>query len=195
MGSSAHKSGRKAARGSSRDLRAAPLGLRAVAFLIDWYLGSLVTALPVAVIATNLGLEMTDQDITSYAAPFGLIAGLLGIVAGLLYYAVVPMLMGGQTLGKRLLKLRIASKDGGSASPLQLLARQGLGLIVIEQAAVGTGTVVQQMISLTLGSTAANVVSWAGIALTLAGFALAVFHRDHRALHDFLAGTKLVKAE
>lgn len=185
-------SSRKAARRASRGMRAAPLGHRVCAFLIDWYVGSLVTALPIAVVAMNLGLEMTDQNIIEYAEPYGLVAGLAGILAGLIYYALVPLVTDGQTLGKRLLKLRIVSADGDPATPLQLVLRQGLGLILLEQDAVGTGTVVQQVLSLTLGSTVSVVSSWIGLVLTLVSFALCLVRKDNRALHDLIAGTKLV---
>lgn len=185
-------SSRKAARRASRGMRAAPLGRRVCAFLIDWYVGSLVTALPIAAVAMNLGLEMTDQNIIEYAEPYGLVAGLAGILAGLIYYALVPLVTDGQTLGKRLLKLRIVSADGDPATPLQLVLRQGLGLILLEQDAVGTGTVVQQVLSLTLGSTVSVVSSWVGLVLTLVSFALCLVRKDNRALHDLIAGTKLV---
>lgn len=185
-------SSRKAARRASRGMRAAPLGRRVCAFLIDWYVGSLMTALPIAVVAMNLGLEMTDQNIIEYAEPYGLVAGLAGILAGLIYYALVPLVTDGQTLGKRLLKLRIVSADGDPATPPQLVLRQGLGLILLEQDAVGTGTVVQQVLSLTLGSTVSVVSSWIGLVLTLVSFALCLVRKDNRALHDLIAGTKLV---
>lgn len=185
-------SSRKAARRASRGMRAAPLGRRVCAFLIDWYVGSLATALPIAVVAMSLGLEMTDQNVLEYAEPHGLVAGLAGILAGFIYNALVPLVTDGQTLGKRLMKLRIVSADGDSATPLQLVLRQGLGLILLEQDAVGTGTVVQQVLSLTLGSTVSVVSGWVGLALTLVSFALCLVRKDKRALHDLIAGTRLV---
>lgn len=185
---------RKAARTAFTGGRAAPFGRRIVAFLINWYVGSLVTAVPVAAVAVSLGYQATDQNVLDYPAPWGLIAAVTGIVAGVVYYGVVPMLTKGQTLGKRLLGLRIVGRDGERATACQLVLRQVLGLILLEQAAVGTSTVVQQVIALLAGATAATVVMWVGYALTLASFAVCGAAPSHRALHDLISGTRVVPA-
>lgn len=188
------RSSRKAARNASRTVRAASFGRRIGAFLVDWYVGSLATAVPVAVVAMRLGLEMTDQNIVGYPPPYGLFAGLAGIAAGAVYYALVPMVLRGQTLGKRIFGLRIAGQHGGAVTPAQLLLRQVIGLILIEQAAVGTGTVVQQVVTLLAGGDVATAVMWMGFALTLASFVLCGVRADRRALHDLIAGTEVVMA-
>lgn len=185
---------RKAARTASRSVRAASFGRRIGAFLVDWYVGSLATALPVACVAMSLGYEMTAQDILAYPAPWGLVAGTAGIAAGIAYYALVPMLAHGQTLGKRLFGLRIAARNGERASAGRLALRQAVGLVLVEQAAVGTGTVVQQVIALLAGAPVAAGVMWAGFALTLASFVLCGVRPDRRALHDLIAGTCVVFA-
>lgn len=182
---------RKAARSSSGSAGAAPFGRRIIAFLIDWYVGSLATALPVACVAMSLGLEMTEQNVLSYPEPMGLAAALLGIAAGVAYYALVPMVFRGQTLGKRLLGLRIIDRDGAPAAPVQLILRQFVGLILIEQAAVGTGAVVQQLVALVAGGDVATIVMWAGFALTLVSLVVCGVRPDRRALHDLIAGTRV----
>lgn len=184
---------RKAARNASRSLRAASLGRRVVAFLIDWYVGSLATAAPIAAVAIYLGYEMTEQNIVDYPAPWGLIAGVAGVAVGLVYYVLVPMLTQGQTLGKRLLRLRIVSRDDGPATMPQLALRQ-MSIILLEQAAVGTSTVVQQVIALLVSSTVAAAIMWVGYALTLVSFAACGVTRGRRALHDLIAGTRVVPA-
>ena len=167
----------------------APIMRRVGAFLIDWYVGALATALPIAVIATQLGREMTDQNIAAYEGQWGLIAGLLGILFGVAYYALVPLLMHGQTLGKRICKVRIVSKDGSDASSLALLGRQVLGLMFIEGASVGTSTVIWQVVHIVTGVNLLVYAMAIGTVVTLVSIAMVGLSAHHRALHDVIFGT------
>lgn len=167
----------------------APIMRRVGAFLIDWYVGALATALPIALIATQLGREMTDQNIAAYEGQWGLIAGLLGILFGVAYYALVPMLMRGKTLGKRICGLRIVSKDGSDVSSLALLGRQVLGLMFIEGASVGTSTVVWQVVHIVTGVNLLVYAMALGTVVTLVSIAMVGMSAQHRALHDVIFGT------
>ena len=88
------------------ELRPAGLGRRFAAYLVDWYLGALATALPVSVVSMKLFGTVQNQNIMTFQPPFGLIAGALGLFAALIYYVAVPVLLWrGQTPGKRWLKI------------------------------------------------------------------------------------------
>ncbi len=167
---------------------------RAGAFLIDWYVGALATALPIAAIAMQLGRDMTDQNIVAYEGSWGLIAGLLGILFGIAYYAGAPLLMRGQTLGKRVCGVRIVAKDGSEASPLALLGRQVLGLMLIEGASVGTSTVVWQVFHIVTGVDVLVNAMAVGTVVTLASIAVAGLGTGHRAIHDMVFGTMVTAA-
>lgn len=181
-------------RGNGPSVSPAPLMRRGVAFLIDWYAGSLVTALPIASIAMQLGRDMSDQDILGFPAPSGLVAGVLGILFGIAYYALVPALMGGQTLGKRLLGVRIVSRRGGPVPPIRIVGRQIVGLMVVEGAAVGTSTVIWQTASLLAGADIVVPALAVGTVTTLASLCVCALNAGHRALHDLLFGTVVVSS-
>lgn len=187
--------GHRKGKGQVQGVAPASFVRRAIAFLIDWYVGALATALPVAYIAMELGKDMADQDILSYPAPSGLTAGALGILFGIAYYALVPMFQNGQTLGKRVMGVRVAALDGSSASPLRLLGRQVLGLMVVEGAAVGTSTVIWQMASLLTGGDIVVPAMAVGTALTLASLVICALNPKRRAIHDLLFGTMVVPAK
>lgn len=165
---------------------------RAGAFLIDWYVGALATALPIVVVAMWLGHDMADQNIVAYEGSWGMVAGLLGILFGIIYYAGVPILMRGQTLGKRILGVRIVAGDGSDASPLSLLGRQVLGLMVIEGASVGTSTVMWQVFHILTGVDVLVNAMAVGTVVTLASIAVAGLSAQHRAIHDMVFGTVVV---
>lgn len=183
------KKGKKA-----RAPQPASFGKRIAAFLVDWYVGALMTALPVVAVALGTGREMTDQNIVGYDALWGVLAGALGVAAGVIYYVLVPMVFDGRTLGKRLFGLRVASGDGSPATPLQMVLRQFVGLMLVEQSAVGTSFVIQQLISIGFGGYAATVVMWTGMGLTLASFACVGIRRDRRAIHALISDTRVVAA-
>lgn len=186
--------GKKKRTAATPAVEPAPLLRRTGAFLIDWYVGALATALPIAVIATQLGREMTDQNIYAYEGQWGLIAGLLGILFGVVYYALVPMLTHGQTLGKRICKVRIVAKDGSDASALALLGRQVLGLMFIEGASVGTSTVVWQVVHILTGVNLLVHAMAVGTVVTLVSIVLVGMSAKHRALHDMIFGTVVTPA-
>ena len=62
------------------------LGIRFIAYLVDWYLGALVTSLPTALFAQKLYGDVTQQNILSFEAPYGLIAGALSLLCAVLYF-------------------------------------------------------------------------------------------------------------
>ena len=56
----------------------AGLGRRFFAYLVDWYIGALVTAFPVSAVSMKLFQTVKNQNLLTFPAPWGLIAGGLG---------------------------------------------------------------------------------------------------------------------
>lgn len=179
--------------GKTNLLPDAHLGVRFIAYLIDWYIGALVTALPMAVCAQKLYGDVTMQNILSFEAPYGLVAGFFSLLCAVLYFVVLPALVWqGQTLGKHFLHVKIVSADGSKASVSQLLLRQVIGIIVVEGALVTASTVLRNVLQLVLGINVAYGM-YVGIAISLISVAMLWFTKGHRALHDFIGGTKVVR--
>lgn len=167
---------------------------RAAAFVFDWYVGALVTSLPIAYVAASLGRDMSDQAIATFPAPLGLWAGIAGIVAGVLYYVAVPLLLGGQTAGKRLLHVRVVAADGDDAGIGAIVVRQLVGIMLVEGAVVGTSTVLREVVSMLTGASLSFPLLVAGFVITLVSIGICGVRHDRRALHDLIAGTKVVDA-
>lgn len=93
-------------------LESAPASRRCLSYFIDWYVGALATAFPIAVISQKLNGTMLNQDIIHFPHPYGLLGGVLGILCAVIYYVVVPMMSHkGQTFGKRLCKIKIVQEN------------------------------------------------------------------------------------
>ncbi len=165
---------------------------RFLAYLIDWYVGALATALPISMVAMKLYGTVKNQQIMEFEAPMGMAAGAAGLLCAVLYYWAVPAAVWkGQTLGKRWLHLKITAADGGEVSCGMLARRQLLGIVLLEGSLVSASTIWHQMASMATGINLVTPLMYAGIAVSLAS-AVMVLLKGHRAIHDYLGGTKVI---
>ena len=168
---------------------------RFIAYLIDWYVGALATALPISMVAMKLYGTVKNQQIMEFAAPMGMVAGAMGLLCAVLYYWVVPAVVWkGQTLGKRWLHIKIVGADGGEATPGMLARRQLLGIVVVEGSLVSASTIWHQMFTIATGINVVNVLMYAGMAVSLVSVVLVLAGR-HRAIHDRIGGTAVASCK
>ena len=171
----------------------APPLSRLYAYAIDWAVGGVVSGFP----AVLLYAEVTRRnDMFSNLYIFGMVAGTLCILAAILYFVVVPLrVWPGQTLGKRIAHIKVLREDGTAAGPLCLVIRQVLVGFLLE----GSGFVVARYIrEMAVLATRVDVnYYWeiAGMVITLISGILALVLPSRRALHDYLARTRVVPAE
>ena len=63
--------------------------------------------------------------------------GILMCVLFLIYYVVVPLLLKGQTIGKKVFKLKIVKENGENVDSMTMFCRDGVGSIFIHFASLG----------------------------------------------------------
>jgi uncharacterized RDD family membrane protein YckC len=90
-------------------------GRRVVQYLIDSFLVGLIPAL--------VSIPFDQSNSTFVHALGGMVAFLVFVLIGLLYWVVFAYRQDGQTLGMKLLGLRVISKTGGPANMAQMLIR------------------------------------------------------------------------
>lgn len=167
------------------------LSRRFFAYLIDWYLGGLATAFPVAMLSMSHFQSVTNQNIMAFPSPYNLAAGVLGILCGILYYFAVPAFVwSGQTLGKRWMKLEIVSGDGSQVSVKQLFLRQCIGMILVEGSLVSASALLHQLLTVLTGIDFVKPLTYVGMALSI-GSAVLILVKENRALHDYMANTRV----
>ena len=170
----------------------APLGRRFGAYLIDWYIGGLVTAFPVSVVSMKLYGTVKNQNIMSFPGEMGVWAGLAGIAAALFYYVIVPALIwNGQTLGKRWLHMKIVSSDGSMVKTRQILVRQIIGMMILEGGLVTASTLWHQVASMVFHLSLVKLLMYQGMTVSIVSSILTLPGR-HRAIHDLIGGTRVV---
>lgn len=178
----------------SNDIPATGLKSRRIfAFLLDWYLGSAFSVIPVGLMWNMLtGEEAVNTDLTLFESPYGWIAGILGLVFGAVYFYAVPMWgWKGQTLGKKLMKLQIIGEDNQPLSAGRLAVRQLAGVMILEGAFMLTGQYAAQMIAMLTFGAARRVLNY----LLFGVFLISVWmvYREGKAAHDYWAHSKVVE--
>lgn len=174
----------------------ASLPRRFMAYLIDWYVGALATALPISIIAKKLTGTMLKQDIVHFEHPWGVIAGILGLVFAILYYVITPLyFIKGQTLGKRICHIKIVQDDDKEVTTQNILLRQIVGLIIIEGSLVSASAIWHQVLTIVTGIDVITPLKYVGLVLVAISCLLVAFHRDHKAIHDYLGKTRVVSCE
>lgn len=173
-------------------MREAGLSRRFIAYLIDWYLGGLVTAFPIAIFSMREFQTVQNQNILQFSAPYGILAGVLALLCAALYYVVVPAFVwNGQTAAKRILKLRIVDCAGEPVRANVIVLRQFVGMFILEGGLVTASTILHQVLTLVTGVELVRPLMYVGLVLSALSAAL-VLVRGHRAIHDRLAGTQVV---
>ena len=122
------------------------LGTRFISYLIDWYVGALCTAIPIALISQKLTNTMLNQNIIEFEAPYGIIAGILAVMFAIFYFVIVPTyITKGQTFGKKVCKLKIVQKSDEDITLKNMVLRQIVGIIIIEGVLVSASSVWHQI--------------------------------------------------
>lgn len=115
---------------------------RGIAFLVDLYIGALLGSLPISIISLITIKQMT-QNIFLLNHQIAIIAALLSLLLLGFYYLYIPCwIYSGQTLGKRLMDLKINNKGKKF-----LVKRQLFVLLILTSG----GRLVAQLLSLLSG--------------------------------------------
>lgn len=153
--------------------RIAGVGVRMAAQVVDIILTG-IAAICIVVLLATLDL----------VRPQGLMAigALLFFLIRIPYYVVTELAWNGQTLGKRLMKIKVVSHDGGPLTTHALVLRN----LMKEAEVFLPGTLL-----LTLDA-ASPLASLLGLAWVLVALAVPLFNRHRQRLGDIMAGTHVI---
>ena len=116
--------------------------------------------------------------------------GALGLLFALIYYVWIPYkVYPGQTVGKKAMGIQIEKTDGSNLRLMDLLLRQGLGLLVLEGILFNPSRLWQDMLSLASGLNFSGYLLYLSLAITILSALIALMAPSKRMLHDYLAST------
>ncbi|WP_066869660.1 RDD family protein [Clostridium mediterraneense] len=166
---------------------------RFLSYLIDWYVGGLCTSIPISIISQKLTNTMLNQNIIEFKEPYGIIAGVLAILFAIFYFVIVPTyIYKGQTLGKRICKIKIVQKSNKDITLKNMLLRQVLGIMIIEGTLISASAIWHSVLTIITKINFVSPLMYAGFILTGLSIILMLFKGENRAIHDYLAGTKVI---
>lgn len=171
-----------------------PSWKRFVAYMIDWYLGSMFISLPMVMIyMKTTNTDELNVNLLQYPEKYALIAGSVGLIFAFFYYFIVPLkIWNGQTLGKRLCHFKISKGNGEDVTSKDLFLRQIIGIFIIEGSLISASNILHQIMSLISDKNFITPLMYLGIAVSVISALLVLFRKDHKAIHDLIAKTKVI---
>lgn len=171
-----------------------PSWKRFVAYMLDWYLGSIFTSLPMVMIYMKVtNTENLNVNLFQYPKQYAMLAGGLGLLFALFYYMIVPLcIWKGQTLGKRWCHFKIAKRNGDDVCLKELFLRQIIGIFLIEGALIFPSDLFHQILSLVSNINFITPLTYIGIVVSVLSAIFVIFRKDHKAIHDLISNTKVM---
>lgn len=129
------------------------------------------------------------NDITYNLSKTGLATNVITLVVTILYFVGFQYINQGQTLGKKLFKIKVVDSNNNRPKFYQILVRALLinSIITNTVSAVLIGTLSKEAYI-----ASSQYVQLVDMAIIAASFILIMFREDGKGLHDMIAGTKVV---
>lgn len=148
--------------------------------------------IPVTIVRRSVAFVL---DVLLFGIAFGIVSGillppdhlyetLLNMLSIAVWFIVIPAIWHGYTPGKRLVFLRIVSRDGSHVGLWQLAIRYG-ALLVVHPLAITLIVLLQLSALLEFAAIAAATLAYLALVI-----GRSVLSRDGRGLHDTLSGTR-----
>lgn len=168
---------------------------RLAALIIDWYLTNMLAVIPITFyLRGNDYLKPYMFELTHYSFATGLGLGLYGVLIGIIYYVLVPaVLCNGQTLGKKVCKIKIIKENNESVSTKDMMIRELIGSTLLEGGMLIIPTYLRKILPLFKLGMIVNPFQYIAYILTIISIAYAYFQPNGQAFHDKIAKTIVVK--
>ncbi len=166
---------------------------RFFAMIIDWYLAQMIAVLPITFYFRGGDyLKASMFKLENYDFQVGLFLGVFGIVVGIIYYVLIPIFWKGQTIGKKICKIKIVQVDGSPVRPLSIVVRELIGSTFLEGGIIIIATYMRRMLPLFGMVMLVEPLKYIAYGLTIASIVYAYFQPLSQSFHDKIAKTVVV---
>ena len=168
---------------------------RLVALIIDWYLTSVFSAIPITFfLRESDALKTSMFDFSTYDYPMSLFLVFYGIVIFIIYYIIIPVyIFKGQTLGKKICGIQVIKEDFSNITLKTMLIREILGQTIIEGGIVISSSSLRQLFSIFGYAYLLKYFQYLAYALTVISIIFAFFQPYMQCFHDKMAKTVIIK--
>lgn len=120
------------------------------------------------------------------------LSNLISVVIGIVYFIVYPLYNGGQSIGKKVIGLKIVSVDDSDVSSNSLLIRyllmESIGTTIISMCLI---FVIKDFYYILCDS----ILSFLQFLVVIISVFMVIYRRDKRSLPDLIAGTKVIEVK
>lgn len=147
------------------------------------------------------GLEETESQLTNInydISYYGASIIIVGIVASTLYFVVFEYFNKGQTIGKKILKIRVVTKDNKKPNFAKIASRSLIKYNILTGSSILIGVVVLLLLGFTSKAfyiKYAIIIQSFDMAFAGATLLFMMFRKDGKGLHDIISGTQVCKVE
>lgn len=167
---------------------------RFFALVFDWYITSMIVSLPVTFYLRNGSYLKSEMfDLTHYPFTIGLLLGLFGVMIGFIYHVIIPSFVWqGQTLGKKICKVKVVDEYGKDVSFGTLFLREMIFATFLEGGIIISAAYLRKLLPLFGFQSLYNPLMYISYALTIISIIYAYFNPLSQSFHDKLAKTVVV---
>lgn len=120
------------------------------------------------------------------------LSNLIGLTISIIYFVVYPLYNNGQSIGKRLLKIKIVSNDDSSIGANSLFFRymfiDGIGTSFISLCLIFLFKDFNYMLFV-------SILGFLQVLVVIISIFMIIYRRDKRSLPDLIAGTKVIEVK
>lgn len=167
---------------------------RFLAMILDWYIAQMIAVIPITFYFRGGDyLKPHMFKLENYDFQVGLLLGIFGIIVGVCYYVIVPIfIMRGQTLGKKLCKIKIVDEQGEKVSPIAIVKRELIGSTFFEGGIIIIATYIRRLLPLFGLAMFVDPLKYLAYGLTLISIVYAYFQPLSQSFHDKFAKTIVI---
>ncbi len=182
----------------SGKLQKVPLTKRFVAYIIDWFVGSLFISFPMVMYylyrtndvdnVSNVNIDMINNE---FGISITIVVGIISLFLGAVYYFIIPLKNKGKTLGKAAFDFKIVKQNGSDVDFKTLFIRQIVVYLFLEVYLLSMGPLLLHLIEL---SANINLSFYFLITLIISIISclMVTFGKNRLAIHDRITKTRVV---
>lgn len=170
---------------------------RIVAYIIDWYVATMVSSIPIVIITSIVNhTTVITQELNKLPLVWGVITGILAIIFYLGYYFVLELkVYKGQTFGKRIMKLKVVKDDGNDVDFKSILLREGLGVMIIEGYLANSSSYLRQIIQLFTDVNIMDISVYLFGIISAISILMGIASPNRKMIHDHIAKTHIISTK
>lgn len=177
-------------------LQYASLSRRLLSFLIDFLCSSIFISVIPMLITSIITQEtsFTTENLLKLPLSMQLLCCCIAILLAIYYFCIYPSASthNGQTIGKRIMRIKIQKQDGTSIGIVDLLKRELIGSLIIEGETAFPSAFVRYLFFLWLPAMLSQGLMVLSIFISLISILWCIFDKNRRMFHDLIAKTSVV---